>query len=104
MNGQAHGMAYTRTYKVWKSMVQRCTNSKDTRYHRYGGRGITVCDDWKDFRNFYRDMGDAPDGLEIDRIDNYKGYCKENCRWVTRKENLNNTKWSQELLKHLSSW
>lgn len=78
-------------YTTWVSMKQRCFNPKVKNYHRYGGRGITVCDEWKNsFENFLKDMGERPEGYCIDRIDNEKGYFKENCRWVTNEENCNN--------------
>lgn len=70
-------------------MIQRCTNSKNTGYYMYGGSGITVCDQWLKFENFYNDMGDCGDN-SLDRIDNTKGYYKDNCRWATKSEQANN--------------
>lgn len=104
-----HGMTNTSTYKVWSAMIQRCNNSNDPSYRYYGGRGITVCDRWRVFSNFFEDMGEALDGLEIDRIDNSKGYYKENCRWVTRKENTRNTRGNRYLefkglIKCITEW
>lgn len=85
-------MIHTAIYRCWRHMKARCTNPNDQKYARYGGRGIVVCDEWlKDFRNFYVDMGERPyDLYSLDRIDNDKGYYKENCRWATRKQQSNN--------------
>lgn len=82
-----HGMAGSITYKIWAGILSRCYNPKVRIYKYYGGRGITVCDRWKDFQKFYEDMGCRPNGMQIDRIDNDKGYSPDNCRWVTPKEN-----------------
>ncbi len=86
-----HGMRQTRTYDQWRSMIQRCTNPKTEFWEDYGGRGITVCERWRDFRNFLADMGVCPDGLEIDRWPDTNGnYEKNNCRWATEKEQARN--------------
>lgn len=84
-----HGKLKTREYKVWSQMKDRCFNSKNKKFSFYGGRGITVCDEWIDFKNFFKDMGES-NGLSLDRIDNNKGYSKENCRWTTKKEQARN--------------
>ncbi len=78
------------TYSVWRSMIQRCTNTKVNSYKLYGGRGITVCERWSDFSNFVADMGERPPGLSLDRRDNDKGYSKANCRWATAAEQTAN--------------
>jgi hypothetical protein len=85
-----HGKSKTTTYRSWMAMLRRCTNIHCDNYKWYGGRGITVCDEWSHFDNFLKDMGDRPDGTELDRIDNYKGYSADNCRWVAHKENCLN--------------
>jgi hypothetical protein len=87
----------SREYWIWNSMVQRCTNSKSVGYSNYGGRGITVCDRWRSFENFFADMGPRPTALHsIERRDNDKGYAPDNCHWATRQEqnrNRRNTRW-----------
>lgn len=72
-------------------MKQRCNNPKNTHYSRYGGRGITYEPAWENFENFLKDMGEKPDPkMELERIDNDRDYCKQNCRWATRKEQTRN--------------
>jgi len=84
---RTHGMGNTNLYHQWANMIQRCTNENHRDYHKYGGRGITVCDQWlNSFESFYADMGDKPPYLSLDRINNDEGYYKENCRWATRQE------------------
>jgi hypothetical protein len=85
-----HGRCNTRAYRTWHMMLQRCLNPKNSAYRSYGGRGITVCEEWRDFQAFYADMGDPPAEHTIDRIDNSLGYTKGNCRWATKKQQGNN--------------
>lgn len=80
----------SRTYRTWQNMWTRCRNPNHPAYKNYGGRGITVCDRWKSFASFLEDMGERPPRLCIGRIDNNKGYYKENCRWETRLEQNKN--------------
>lgn len=87
MGGKSvHGMCQTKVYKVWQGIIDRCNNPKNKDYLRYGGRGIKVCPAWLSFQSFFEDMGDIPPGKSIDRINNDKGYSKDNCRWATRSE------------------
>lgn len=81
-------------YGVWVSMKQRCSNKNTSNYHRYGGRGISVCDRWvESFDNFIADMGERPTGdHSIDRIDNDGDYNPDNCKWSTRLEQGRNTR------------
>lgn len=83
---------FSRTYNTWAGMLTRCTNPKTACYSRYGARGITVCEEWKVFDNFLRDMGERPEGKTLDRINNCLGYSKENCRWATAAEQGRNNR------------
>lgn len=71
-------------------MQQRCDNPNNLKYADYGGRGIGVCDRWRDFENFLADMGERPPGTSLDRIDNDRGYAPGNCRWATRRDQMAN--------------
>lgn len=94
--GQAnttHGMSGSPEYMSWLSMVSRCTNPKDASFHRYGGRGIKVCQEWVDnFSAFYSHIGDRPTGHTLDRIDNNKDYEPGNVRWSTIHQQNRNTR------------
>jgi len=110
---EKHGKYNTPIYRTWRSMKDRCLNKNHFAYKDYGGRGIKVCIKWLKFENFYKDMGERPHNKSLDRIDNNKGYSKDNCKWSTQKEQSNNksnnhlitfkgktqniTQWSEEL-------
>jgi hypothetical protein len=89
-------------YVAWMHMRARCLKSNHPSYHRYGGRGITICDRWDNFANFVADMGPRPAGLEIDRINNDGNYEPGNCRWATRKQQMRNTS-ANRLITRLSA-
>ena len=78
------------TYISWCNMKARCQNPNRSDYERYGGRDIKVCERWQDFANFLADMGEKPEGLTLDRIDNDGNYEPGNCRWATPKEQIQN--------------
>lgn len=86
-----HGMYLTKTYKAWRNMLSRCYNPHSSKFYLYGGKGITVCDQWHNFENFLADMGEAPTGRSLERKDGQKGYEKSNCIWATIKEQNRNT-------------
>lgn len=82
-SSRKHGGCGTRAYKIWENMLSRCLNPNATGYSEYGGRGITVCDRWLDFSIFREDMGNPPEGLTIERLNNNGSYNRKNCIWAS---------------------
>ena len=90
-NAKKHGLSHTRLFNIWQCMLQRCNNPKNPRYNCYGGKGVSVCNQWKnDFTIFYEwaTQNGYADNLTIDRINTEGNYEPDNCRWVTWAENL----------------
>lgn len=96
--GKSHGMYGTRENKSWSTMIERCTNPNSKSYSDYGARGITVCDRWMKFENFFADMGIRPEGKTLDRKENSLVYFPENCKWSTSKEQQNNRRNSRRYI------
>ena len=94
-----HGMSRSRTYLIWRGMIVRTTKKTD-KAHLYYDKGIRTCDRWLSFNNFFADMGEAPDGMSIDRLDNNRGYEPSNCRWATSIEQANNTSRNRIITAH----
>lgn len=100
---RTHGMSgknTTRAYSTWRGMHQRCEDKNADMFKYYGGRGILVCKEWSGrdgFVTFLSDMGNPPENMSLDRIDNSKGYSKENCRWATATQQARN---KREVVKY----
>jgi hypothetical protein len=85
-----HMMTGSPTWRSWQSMRSRCLDSGNKDFKNYGARGITIAPEWTSFERFYADMGDRPAGTSLGRLKNDAGYCANNCRWETSKEQANN--------------
>jgi len=106
LRGLVHGhtarKVITSEYAAWRAMLQRCLNARHRAWRNYGGRGITVCDRWRDFKNFLADMGHKPSpDHSLDRIDNNAGYSKENCKWSTSSEQNRNRRMTPTFLENI---
>jgi hypothetical protein len=89
-HGLFHNKELHKTYVTWIGMRDRCNNTNHVFYHRYGGRGIKICERWDNFVLFLEDMGKKPEKMSLDRIDGDGDYCKENCKWSTQSEQMRN--------------
>lgn len=89
-HGHCKRIGKTSTYYSWRNMINRVFYKKCDAYKYYGGRNISICKRWLKFENFLEDMGEKPNKKSLDRINNNKGYYKENCKWSTHKEQCNN--------------
>lgn len=92
-----HGSSFSKTYAAWAAMRQRCLNPNHKFYSAYGGRGITICNEWNSYLEFLQEMGEAPEGFSLDRIDNNKSYSKANCRWASSNTQQNNRRCNVKL-------
>jgi hypothetical protein len=108
---KTHGQSHTTEYRIWSGILTRCYNQRSRPYRNYGGRGITVCDSWRaSFGSFLADVGERPSRAHsIDRINNDGPYSPENCRWATKVEQCNNTRYNRRLTfrgetKTLTEW
>jgi hypothetical protein len=109
-HGCARDKLHSNSYETWIHMKNRCKNPNNKNYHNYGGRGISVCDEWdRSFEVFLKDMGERPDGLTLERINNNKDYEPGNCKWITQKEQTRNTRKNRQItfngeIKTLPVW
>lgn len=106
---RTHGKSSTAAFARWISMRQRCFNPNRKDWPNYGGRGITICDRWMSFENFYTDMGDPPPGMQIERVDNNGNYEPGNCVWATPVQQGRNRRNNRRInasgeTKTLSTW
>ena len=108
-NGKYKGLSDTRPFRIWKGMVSRCTNPNNDTYADYGGRGISVCDEWKGTQGFFNFLSWAlnngySDALTIDRINNNGNYEPNNCRWATWIQQANNKRRPKKIKNQYGEW
>ncbi len=97
---QYHNLGGTPTYATWYGMIDRCINPSNISYKYYGGRGISVCEEWLNIAKFVEDMGIRPDGMTLDRIDRNGNYCLSNCKWsdvLEQQRNKSNVRLNKNL-------
>ncbi len=99
-HGNARIGKHTRTYRIWNAMWTRCTNPHQKHWKHYGGRGITVCERWKSFENFYSDMGECPPKLTIERRNTNGNYEPSNCSWQSYKSQARNKRSNKMITVH----
>lgn len=103
-----HGLSDTRIFRIWAAIIKRCTNKNDKAFKYYGGRGISVCPEWKnDFKSFFdwANSNGYRENLSIDRINSNGDYCPENCRWADRKIQSQNRQYVKKFQgKPLTEW
>ncbi len=93
-----HGMSHTKEHDTWCDIKKRCGNPNNSHYESYGGRGIKVCDRWREsFENFYADMGSCPKGFSIERVNVNGNYEPSNCKWISMKDQMKNLQKSRYL-------
>lgn len=91
-HGHATNYKVSGSYKSWRSMKSRCNNPKNNHYYNYGARGITYCDRWEKYENFFKDLGERPAGYSLERKDPNGNYEPENCCWIPNNEQAKNTR------------